>query len=125
MFAILTLLAALSAPCDLDQSLPVIFECVDELAVVHIGDIDEHCVPLIVFIRDGMVLDTRMLTDEMLFVAAGDSVQMHWQDWFTAHRVVIAKTVGIYHFHEDPRLSQDGLEWWAAARVMRQLRVAP
>lgn len=119
MFLALTLYAALGVACAEERGLPLIVESVDEICVVQTIGCDHSRV---VFIRGGSVLATRLMVDDMQWVACGDGFQLIWQDYWTAERVVETPKISVYQVPSDPtQEGQDGL-WWCMFRNMRDLK---
>lgn len=113
------LLLVVAMACAEERGLPLVVEQVDEILVIQTIDCDHQRV---VFLRGGRVLATRLAVDDMQWVTCGDSVQLIWQDYWTAERVVEAKTLSVYQSLSDPtQESQDGL-WWCMFRNMRDLK---
>lgn len=121
LFNTLVLLAVLplTARAAEERGLPLVVEQCDEILVIQTEGCDHHRV---VFIRDHAVLATRLMVDDMQWVACGDHFQLIWQDYWTAERVVEAKVLSVYQMPEDPTQEhRDGL-WWCMFRNMRDLK---
>jgi hypothetical protein len=116
----LTLFFALSSRSRADErGLPLVQEEVDEICIIQTVGCD-HC--RVVFVRNGSVLATRLMVDDMLWVSQGDHFLLIWQDYWTAERVVQAKKLSMWTLAEDPtQEGQDGL-WWCMFRNMRDLK---
>ena len=116
------LVAVAFASPALARDLPVVQEAVDEICIIQTVGCD-HC--RVVFVRNGSVLATRLMTDDMLWVSHGDRFQLIWQDYWTAERVVETTRVSAWTVEED--LTQDGQDglWWCMFRNMRDLRAPP
>lgn len=100
-----------------ERGLPIVVEQVDEIAVVDTGRLDDLCV--VVFVREGRVLATRLQDEEMLFVAHKGGFWLIFQDYHTAHRAVWTPRLGAYDIKGLPSI--DG-PWFAANRNMRDLK---
>jgi hypothetical protein len=98
-----------------EQSLPLIQESVDEICIVRLDGYSK-----LIFFRDGAVLATRHLSDDMMFIPVGDHFQCIWRDYWTAERVVDAAKLSVWDVAKDP--THDSGEWWCAWRVMTDLR---
>jgi|GEM_PF-5790727 len=116
----LSLFVALSSRSRADErGLPLVQEEVDEICIIQTVGCD-HC--RVVFVRNGAVLATRLMVDDMLWVSHGDRFQLIWQDYWTAERVVEAKKLSMWTVAADPtQEGQDGL-WWCMFRNMRDLK---
>lgn len=105
----LLLLLALCCQCN---GLPLVTEDVDEIAFVWVGDNDFMNV---VFVKDGRALATRLHTDDMVLAVEGETFRLHWEDYYTAERIVSTKRFGVYHVTPLENNPDDGV-WWAMAR---------
>lgn len=116
----LSLFVALSSRSRADErGLPLVQEEVDEICNIQTVGCDHSRV---VFVRNGAVLATRLMVDDMLWVSHGDRFQLIWQDYWTAERVVEAKKLSMWTVAADPtQEGQDGL-WWCMFRNMRDLK---
>lgn len=110
-------LLALVVGCLAEESeLPVVVECVDEIALIN----TPHGCRL-VFLRDRHVLATRCCQDDMLWIAGKGEFRVIWNDGGQARRVVTAGRFSIHFCNDDP-LAETGLPWWAMQRNMRDLQ---
>lgn len=117
MFAFI-LAAALLGQCEPGDTPPLVEESVDEIALVYSTEWE---FPTVVFIKQGKVLTTRAHQDEMLLLVVGDKFALRFQDYWVAERIVWTKRIGVYELTPETN-PETGLEWWAAARVMTDLR---
>lgn len=102
-----------------ERGLPLVEESVDELMIITTEGCDYS---RIVFIRNGSILATRLMADDMLWVTDKDGFMLIWQDYWTAKRVVHTPKISQYTLQADPtQEGQDGL-WWCMFRNMRDLK---
>jgi hypothetical protein len=103
-----------------DRGLPVIEEHVDEIWLIRVEGNDYG---RIVFIRDGNVLATRLLLDEMIWTVSSDAkIQLMWRDYWTAERIVTTDNFATVILPFDPTQAEQRGQWWCMWRNMRDLR---
>jgi hypothetical protein len=103
-----------------DRGLPVIEEHVDEIYIIYTEGNDYGRV---VFIREGNVLATRLLLDEMIWGVSLDSkVQLMWRDYWTAERIVTTDILSTIVLPYDPTQVEQRGQWWCMWRNMRDLK---
>jgi len=101
------------------SNLPVIQESVDEIVILQTVD-NEYA--RVVFIRDGSVLATRLLLDDMLWTTDSEKFVLVWQDYSTAERVVEASKFSVVVTATDPTQADRCGPWWCMFRNMRDLK---
>lgn len=114
----LVLALCLAAQCEeLEPSLPLVYEQVDQIWFVTIPDSDHTTV---VFIKNNKVLATRYHQDDMMLVAVGGNFQMIWRDYWNCERVVECGEIRSAVLA--PLKTDDGGAWWAPNRIMTDLK---
>jgi hypothetical protein len=106
----------------------VIYEEMDEVWIIQVHDDnpDGYCrdYSRLAFFRDGSLIATRLLSDEMLFVPVGDHFQIIWRDYWSADRLIECKKLSNYCVAVDPT-NDDNAPWWGMQRRMRDLKAIP
>lgn len=103
-----------------ERSLPFIYEEFDAILVIQTEGCDHS---RICFIRDKQIIATRLMVDDMLWSTTNEGcIQLVWQDYWTAERVIKADKLAVLTMPEDPtQEGQDGL-WWCMFRNMKDLK---
>ena len=115
-----TLFVATPTYADNARNLPVVEEAYDEIVVITFIGRDS---PHIFFIRNGRVIATRVLQEEMLFFAQDGKFFLEWDDYWSCHRIIEFKTFISFVTEGEPH-SENG-PWWAMGRKMVDLKQPP
>jgi hypothetical protein len=109
-----------------DRGLPVIEEHVNEIWIIRTQDQDTGNVSeygRVVFIREGNVLATRLLLDEMVWAINSEAkIQLSWRDYWTAERIVTTDEFADIILPYDPTQVEQRGQWWCMWRNMRDLK---
>lgn len=104
------------------RGLPFVRESVDEIIIVQQHGGYDYQIQRAVFVRDGQVIASRLVTDDMLWSERGGMFAAVWCDWGAVHRAVEAPRCSIMTL--GPNASVDGQRgpWWCMWRNMRDLK---
>lgn len=102
-----------------DDTLPVVKESVDGIAIIILPDSDHQ---RIAFIKNGQLLATRLMVDELIFGIDDGKPCLIWQDYWTAERIVYYENISFLNLNDDPTQEGNGGEWWNMNRNMKDLK---
>lgn len=102
------------------QELPWVEEQVDEMILITVsGESYER----VVFVKNGSVLTSRMVSDDMVWSHDAELFQLVWRDQFFVNRVVRANRLSVMCCEQDVIQQNRSGPWWAMHRNMRDLKL--